>query len=49
MRLKPGWTLIYRDDRSALFGRDGSLAADRVRNTHDAGRPPRAADELTFP
>jgi hypothetical protein len=49
MRLKPGWTLIYRDDRSALFGRDGSSVAERVRATHAAQAPVRAADELAFP
>jgi hypothetical protein len=49
MRLKPGWTLIYRDDRSALFGRDGSSVAERVRATHAARPPARAADELPFP
>jgi hypothetical protein len=49
MRLKAGWTLIYHDDRSALFGRDGSPAAERVRATHAAHPPARAADELTFP
>jgi hypothetical protein len=49
MRLKPGWTLISRDDRSALFGRDGSSVAERVRATHAARPPARAADELAFP
>ena len=49
MRLKQGWTLIYQDDRSALFGRDGSSIADRVRATHAAQPPARAADELSFP
>jgi hypothetical protein len=49
MRMKAGWTLIYRDDRSALFGRDGSVIAERVRATHDAQPPARAADELPFP
>jgi hypothetical protein len=49
MRLKAGWTLIYHDDRSALFGRDGSSASERVRATHAAQPPARAADELPFP
>jgi hypothetical protein len=49
MRMKTGWTLIYQDDRSALFGRDGSSIAERVRATHAAQPPARAADELPFP
>jgi hypothetical protein len=49
MRLKVGWTLIYRDDRSALFGRDGSWTSERVRAAHAAQPPTRAADELPFP
>ena len=49
MRSKPGWTLIYRDDRSALFGRDGSPVNERVRAAHAAHPPARAADELPFP
>lgn len=49
MRLKQGWTLIYRDDRSALFGRDGASVADHVRATHAAKPPARVADELPFP
>lgn len=49
MRLKSGWTTIYQDDRSALFGRDGSPIAERVRATHAAQPPARAADEIPFP
>jgi cytochrome b561 len=49
MRLKSGWTLIYQDDRSALFGRDGSVTSERVRATHASNPPARAADEMSFP
>jgi hypothetical protein len=41
--------VIYRDDRSALFGRDGSPIADRVRETHAKHPPAREADESAFP
>jgi hypothetical protein len=46
MKLKPGWTPLFVDDRAALFGRDGSPAAARI-----AGRPrpPKEGKLLTFP
>jgi hypothetical protein len=46
LRLKPGWTPIYEDDRSAIFVRQGSPAAAKLAKTP---RPPRAADEVAFP
>jgi hypothetical protein len=46
LRLKPGWTPIYEDDRSAIFVRRGSAAADLLTR---APRPARAADEVAFP
>lgn len=46
LRLKPGWTALYEDDRSAIFARQGSAAATALART---ARPPRAADEVAFP
>jgi hypothetical protein len=46
LRLKPGWIVLYEDDRSAIFARQGSTAATRLSHTP---RPPRAADEVAFP
>jgi hypothetical protein len=46
LRLKPGWTLLYEDDRSAIFARQGSPAATRIARTP---RPARVADQLAFP
>jgi hypothetical protein len=46
LRLKPGWTPVYEDDRSAIFVRQGSPAAAQLAKTP---RPPRAADEVAFP
>jgi hypothetical protein len=47
LMLKPGWTPLYVDERSALFGRQGSPAAERIAQLP---RPPK--DDrllLTFP
>jgi len=46
LRLKPGWTVLYEDDRSALFARQGSTAATLLARTP---RPARAADDVAFP
>jgi hypothetical protein len=46
LRLKPGWTSLYEDDRSAIFVRRGSAAADLITRTP---RPPRAGNDLAFP
>jgi hypothetical protein len=46
LRLKPGWSAVYEDDRSAIFARQGSAAAAALARTP---RPARAADEVSFP
>jgi hypothetical protein len=46
LRLKPGWSKVYEDDRSAIFVRQGSAAADQIARTP---HPPKAGDDLAFP
>jgi hypothetical protein len=46
LKLKPGWTLLHVDDRAALFGRQGSPAAEVIARLP---RPPKEGKLLTFP
>ncbi len=46
LKLKPGWTVVFQDDRSAIVARQGSPAATAIARTP---RPPRVADKLAFP
>jgi hypothetical protein len=46
LSLKPGWKLLYEDDRSAIFARQNSPSATRLAHTP---LPPRVADKLAFP
>jgi hypothetical protein len=46
LKLKPGWTILHVDDRAALFGRQGSPAADGIARLP---RPPKEGKLLTFP
>jgi hypothetical protein len=46
LRLKPGWSPAYEDDRSAIFVRQGSTAAAVLLR---AQRPLRAPDDVAFP
>ncbi len=46
LKLKPGWTVVFQDDRSAIVARQGSPAAAAIARTP---RPARVADKLAFP
>jgi hypothetical protein len=46
--LKPGWSPVYEDSVAAVFARDGSPLAARIRATPPADLPP-DGDGLRFP
>ena len=39
MKLKPGWTLAYEDENSALFVRNGSPLISEIQNRLHTGKP----------
>jgi hypothetical protein len=48
LQLKPGWSPVYEDGVAAVFARDGSPLAARIRATPPPELPP-DGDELRFP